>query len=104
MIPPPNIAATVTRLEKEKEERPLMPWPDVQPPAALAPTNITKPPTTALNFDTWTTSLGAGGRKVAKAALPAKMPEANVRACGGDGGAATSVCPSARQIYLPTCS
>ena len=40
-IAAPNILATVTRLENDNALKPESPWPDVQPPASLAPNPIT---------------------------------------------------------------
>ena len=47
-IPPANMAATVTRLDMDIKEMPLIPWPEVQPPAMREPIANMAPPRATL--------------------------------------------------------
>lgn len=78
-IPPANIDATVTTLDTEKADIPLIPCPDVQPPASREPTIIVQPPKMALNAEI-SDELASMGRYFAVLKLPASIPAANIMA------------------------
>ncbi|RDW75799.1 hypothetical protein BP5796_06620 [Coleophoma crateriformis] len=76
-IPPPNMDATETMLETESIDIPLMPCPEVQPPAIRAPNTMANPPTNALKSDTWAIVATRVGDIIDNSiALPATMPAA----------------------------
>ena len=43
-MPAENKATVVTRLERENLAKPLIPWPEVHPPAIRAPSTMVNPP------------------------------------------------------------
>lgn len=76
-IPPANIEATETILETENADMPLMPCPEVHPPASLAPNTIAKPPAKPEISEIWlTTKLAAIDLEVGIAQAPRRMPRA----------------------------
>lgn len=58
-MPAPNIAAVVTRLASENLASPLIPCPEVHPPAIRAPNTMQAPPSTVN-----TAFLGVGTEKL----------------------------------------
>ena len=76
-IPPPNIDMTVRILDIEKVDMPLMPWPDVHPPASLAPKTMIQPPTNAPRSDT-SAICAVEGIACDMTKLPIRMPITNV--------------------------
>jgi hypothetical protein len=73
------MTATVTKLTFERGDRPLMPCPDVQPPAVLAPTIRAAPPTIARATEICVDSMtGLMPRKSLKRLVPMSIPAAKI--------------------------
>lgn len=75
---PPNMAATVTNEDTESSDVPLMPCPEVQPPAILDPiASKTPPPTTFKGLNSAELIPGTTGCHDEMIRAPRVMPETN---------------------------
>jgi len=74
-----NMQATEMMLETENADMPLIPCPDVHPPASLAPNTIAKPPAKAERSEIWLLARAAAiGLDCGIAQAPKKIPRAKV--------------------------
>jgi hypothetical protein len=108
------MAATVRKLENEREARPESPWPDVQPPAVLAPKTTARPPKNACQLGS--AAVDNKSRLIRLAAVsvlrpdlerpsaPAKIPAEKTIALGGQRGFSIPDMPNALRTYRAACS
>ena len=82
-IPPANMAPTVAKLAFERAAIPLIPCPEVQPPAVLAPIMRATPPTVARATEICVVSMaGVMPRALLKDQVPTSIPRAKTRGLG----------------------
>lgn len=78
-IPPMNMQATEMMLETENADMPLIPCPEVQPPASRAPNTMAKPPAKADVLEIWlSTKLDVMSLDCGIAQAPEMIPRAKV--------------------------
>lgn len=105
-MPPANMAATVTKLDFDNVAIPLIPCPDVQPPAILAPTTRATPPIIALILEIGTASGTIFKSKMLpKLQLPPNTPRTKIMGpVEGHGSLLLGENPRMRLQYLPILS
>ena len=105
-IPPANMAPTVTKLDVDSAAIPLMPCPEVQPPAILAPKTRATPPMTALAGEICTVSSSTFKPKpFLRPQLQPNMPRTKITGLGeGHGESLLDDSPTIRQMYCPILS